>query len=139
MISTNNHSNFESDNISKIQILKLLILGIIFWFTAAMMIRFGSPLGLFKVTIMPIQFLLAFPVTLIFFLISKKIVGFSSKKSLQSISIMTTMAILLDVIHLTWFTEFYGGNLRDVFSGTIWILWGVGVGLALGLYFEIRK
>lgn len=116
------------------------VLGIIFWFGAALLVRFigphalteGNPLRL-------LMFVVTIPVT-VGFLATAKIVGkLQWHQLLRPMVIMTYTATFLDGIALTWFRALYARSYEVALFGSALILWGVGMGLCMAYILEQRK
>ena len=116
-----------------------IFLGVVFWFNAAMIIRFlganvfsaGSP----KLVLM---FLLAIPVTVVSIYITKVASGFQYHELLRPMVVMTFIATFCDGIAMTWFRSLYSDSFEVAFYGAALILWGVGIGLLMAFYLELR-
>jgi Family of unknown function (DUF5367) len=52
--------------------------------------------------------------------------------------LMAITAVLLDGIALTWFQNWYGLAPTQLLLAAAWLLWGVGVSLAIG-YWESQR
>ena len=107
-----------------------IILGIIFWFVAAMIVRFGGS-AIFSEgnPLLLIMFLVAFPVTSVFLYITMKIGRLQQGELLKPIVIITVTAAALDGIAMTWFRQLYSNSFEVAFYGSAMILWGVSLGL----------
>jgi Family of unknown function (DUF5367) len=124
----------------KSQLFLFITLGIIFWFTAAMVIRFcgdtvfskGNPLLIWF-------FVVAFPITYFFLLITNLVTKVPYTEMLKPVVIMTITATLLDTIALSFFTTLYGQSFEVALFGAAWILWGVGIGLLFAIALEPKK
>lgn len=109
-----------------------VILGAAFWFTAAMIIRFfGDSVFTEGNNYRILAFVLLFPLSYVFILITQKIADLQSNELLNSISIVTLTAMLLDGIALTWFRGLYSDKYEVSHYGSASILFGVGVVLLL--------
>lgn len=117
----------------------LAILGALFWFTAAMVVRFFVPLGALTDWAAFVTFALVVPVTYAALQFSRAVTGFGVHQYLHAAALMTGTALLLDGIALTWFTRLYGDDVMFVLPGAASILWGAGVALALGFVLERRE
>jgi hypothetical protein len=116
-----------------------VFLGAIFWFGAAMLIRFigpyaltdGNPLRL-------LMFVITVPVT-IGFLFTAKLMGNKGwHQLLRPMVVMTYTATFLDGIALTWFHTLYADSYEIALFGSALILWGVGMGLCIANRLEQR-
>jgi hypothetical protein len=124
----------------KSQLILFVALGIIFWFTAAMVIRFGGAKVFSENNLLLILFfVLAFPITYIFFLVTKLVSKVPYTAMLQPVVVMTLTAALLDGIALAFFRTLYAQSFEVALHGAAWILWGVGIGLLFAFILTNRN
>ena len=116
-----------------------VILGIIFWFNAAMIVRLvgRSVFSDHNVNLI-FAFIIAIPLTIVSILITKSISGFRYSQLLKPVAIMTFTATFLDGIALAWFRELYSNSFEVALFGAAWILWGAGLGLLFSYFLEIN-
>jgi hypothetical protein len=106
-----------------------VFLGVVFWFNAAMIIRFmGDSFLTDNNPKLILAFLLTFPVTGITFYLTKLVTKLAYSELFRPIVIMTFTATFLDGIALTWF--------EVALHGSALILWAVGLGLLFAYYLE---
>ena len=110
-----------------------VLIGVVFWFVAAMMVRFmGTVVFDPKSINMVLLFALSFPVGFA----STRLIGFLVKLRgaafLPAVVVMTMVATFLDGIAFTW-TSLYGLPAESMVYGAAWILWGVGCILLFAL------
>ncbi|MBX7174472.1 MAG: DUF5367 family protein [Pyrinomonadaceae bacterium] len=109
-----------------------VILGAIFWFVGAMIIRFfGDSVFSENNNYRILALVLLFPLSYVFILITQKIVNLQKSELLNSVSIVTLTAMFLDGIALTWFRGLYSDKYEVSHYGAGFILFGVGAGLLL--------
>jgi hypothetical protein len=114
-----------------------VFLGVIFWFNAAMIIRFmGERFLTDNNPKLILAFLLTFPVTGITFYLTKLVTKLAYSELLRPIVIMTFTATFLDGIALTWFRQLYSPSFEVALHGSALILWAVGLGLLFAFYLE---
>lgn len=113
--------------------LLLVVLGVVFWFAAAMFIRATGP-AIFSENNpnLIIMFVLTFPISYAFILVSQKVGKLQKPEISEAVVIMTITATFLDGVALTWFRQLYAHTFDVALYGAAWILWGVGAGLFLG-------
>lgn len=120
--------------------LLFIALGIVFWFNAAMIIRyFGATVFSTASTKYFLFFVLAIPLTILSIYITKRISGLAYNALLKPIVIMTFTATFLDGIALAWFRKLYSDSFEVALYGAAWIHWGVGLGLLFVYYLEQKK
>jgi hypothetical protein len=116
-----------------------VFLGVIFWFNAAMIIRFmGKNFLTENNPKLILAFLLTFPVTGITFYVTKLVTKLAYSELLRPIVIMTFTATFLDGIALTWYRQLYSTSFEVALHGSALILWAVGLGLLFAYYLEMK-
>jgi hypothetical protein len=114
-----------------------IILGVIFWFVAAMIVRIGGEAVFTQNNpLLALLFVIAFPVTWVFFEITKKLGGINNSELLRPIVIITATATCLDAIAMSAFHQLYSQSFEVAFFGSAMILWGVFIGLVGAYYLE---
>jgi hypothetical protein len=122
------------------KIILFTALGVVFWFTAAMIIRFwGSTVFSENNPMMLLFFVLAIPVTFVFMYVTTLVAKVRFDELLKPVVIMTFTATFLDAIALAWFRSLYSESFEVALHGAAWIFWGVGLGLLFSFYFEGNK
>lgn len=117
-----------------------VILGAVFWFAAAMIIRFcGESVFTEGNNYRILAFILLFPLSYVFILITQKVADLQSNELLNSVAIVTMTAMFLDGIALTWFRGLYSDKYEVSHYGAAFILFGVGVGLLLSYLMNKEK
>ncbi len=117
-----------------------VILGIVFWFIAAMIIRFfGNAVFSANNRYLILFYALGIPITFLFVFITKSVSQLQYHELLKPIVIITLTAALLDGVALTWFRQLYSESYEVAMYGSAWILWGVGLGLLIPYLLEIKS
>ena len=117
-----------------------VILGAIFWLSAALIIRFSGDTVFSENNPMLLLFyVLAIPLTFVFMFVTKWISKYELVNLLRPAVIMVFTATFLDAIALTWFRNLYSPSFEVALLGAAWILWGVGLGLLMAYYFDQKK
>lgn len=113
------------------QIAILLITGAVLWFLAALIVRYFGPIGAFAGIWWFIAYAVAIPVTAVFIWTGWRLAGLVRAQVLVGATIMTGIATLLDAVALSWFRTLYGTDDTIILGGAAYILWGVGLALAM--------
>jgi hypothetical protein len=122
------------------QTVLFVALGVVFWFNAAMLIRyFGASVFTEGNPKLMLFFALAVPITLVSMYVTALIAKLRAHELLKPVVIMTTTATFLDGIALTWFRTLYSPSFEVAMYGAALILWAVGLGLLFAYFLEIRK
>ncbi|MBL8152435.1 MAG: hypothetical protein JNN15_21120 [Blastocatellia bacterium] len=117
--------------LSKLSLLS--ILGVVFWLSAALFVRFaGEKIFSENNSNLIILFLLSFPISYGLIFITQKVANLKQSELLQAVSLMTFVAAFLDGTAMLWFKQLYGTTFETCFYGAAWILWGAACGLFLG-------
>ena len=116
--------------------LKYVLLGILFWFLGALIVRYTGEFfftgsSLLKITL----FVLLFPLSYVFILIANP----KPSETLECVVIMTYSASFLDGLALTFFRQLYGESIEVCLFGAAAILFGAGTGLLLGHILNVDK
>lgn len=139
-MDTKNRFGFVMNNEKPLTNLILFAsLGTVFWLEALLFIRFwgehlftnGNPWLLFL-------FASSVPIAWILVKISATIGKVEGGDLLTAVALISLTAMLLDGIALTWFQNWYGLEQTQLLLASAWILWGAGVGLAIGYWESLR-
>ncbi len=121
-----------------VQIIVLALMGAVFWFVAALVVRWtaagwagqGGPTAL--------VFVLIAAATVPVLLLGSRVAGVGRDQLQVAATVMVGTAALLDSVALTWFRALYGDDPATVLAGAAAILWGAGVALVLGMVLQRR-
>lgn len=117
-----------------------VVLGAVFWYQAAMIVRyFGESVFSENNPILILFFLLAIPITLGSMYITKLLTKLNFSELLKPVIIITFTATFLDGIALAWFRQLYSQSFEVALNGAAWILWGVGLGLFFSNYLDRKS
>lgn len=112
-----------------------VILGIVFWFSGAVSVKFlGNYVFTESSPYKIIMLVLLFPISYIFVMIGKKAAKLEKSEILKAVVIMTIAATFCDGIALTWFRGIYAESYEVSHYGAAWILFGAGVGLLIAYF-----
>jgi hypothetical protein len=115
------------------KLILLIILGIVFWFIAAMTVKLlGNAVFTEHNLYRLLMFAATFPISFVFIQITVKVASLKKAEILNAVVIMTITATFLDGIALTWFRQLYAESFEIALYGAAWILFGAGVGLLFG-------
>lgn len=120
------------------QIATVIVLGVIFWFSAAMAVRFGGPAGFFGPTASVIAFVVVIPACWLAVLFTKRVAKLGAGQTIPGVVVGAVTATFCDGIGLTWGNGLYGTDPVMTTFGAAWILWGVGLFL-LFAYVENQR
>lgn len=116
----------------------LLAMGALLWFVAAMLIRVIGPMGAFDGSNRTWLYLLVIPGTLPFIFAIRRVAGLAVRQHGLGVAVVTMAAMLIDGIALAWFPWIYADTIELVAAAGAVILWGAGVGMALGFLVDSR-
>lgn len=111
--------------LSRGQLTRLVIIGVIFWFAAAVAVKMLSPLGVFGPVNSAFMFLLSIPICWGGVWITIQLAALKPDQYIPAIAVGGAAATCCDGIALTWFRWLYGTDPEQVLYGAAWILWGV--------------
>jgi len=132
------HSNEKLLVSSKI--FTFIFLGIVFWFSGAMTVKLlGSLVFTHGNILLFVAYILAFPISYIFLIISKLLGKINNSEILKAVVVMTFAATFFDGIVLTWYRNIYGNIFEHTHLGAAWILWAGGVALLLSFFMSKKN
>lgn len=118
------------------QLAILIAYGAILWFLAALVCRFAGTVGWFEGANRAILYVAVIPGTLPFVLLQRRLAQLANNQMALGTTIATTTALILDGLALAWYPQLYGpGAAQTAASGAV-ILWGAGVAIILGCWFN---
>jgi hypothetical protein len=119
--------------------ISFVILGTVFWLEALLFIRFGGE-SLF-VNGNPwllLLFVASIPIVWVSVKVSAVVGQVDGEDLFNAVAIMALTATLLDGVALTWFQGWYGLSQGGLLLAAAWLLWGVGVSLAIGYWASLH-
>jgi hypothetical protein len=127
------------ESLSSRQFIIASVYGAVFWFIAAMFIRFGIPWGLYDRGLSNIVlFVASVPASVPFVVGVAAVAGLRRSQYVAGMAVADLTAMLLDGIALTWAGGLYGEPGADILPGAAWLLWGVGLSLCAAFVLERR-
>jgi Family of unknown function (DUF5367) len=84
-------------------------------------------------------FIISIPLAWVLIKIVTTITKVEGNRALTATAIVTITAMLLDGIALTWFQGWYGLEPTRLVLVAAWLLWGAGMGLAMGYWESIKR
>jgi hypothetical protein len=112
----------------------LIIYGAVLWFLAAMLVRVLTPMGALSGVWQIATYGLVVPGTVPAIWIARAVARLARGQTAMGLMIVTATALLLDGVAFAWFPALYGADPALWLAGAAVILWGAGVGLALGIF-----
>jgi len=116
----------------------LALMGAVFWFVAALVVRWTAADWAGQSGATALVFVLIVAATVPALFLGSRVAGVGRDQLQAAATIMVAMAALLDGIALTWFSTLYGDDPATVLAGAAAILWGAGVALVLGIVLQRR-
>jgi hypothetical protein len=115
--------------------ISFIISGAVFWFEALLFIRFeGESLFVNGNPWLLLLFIVSIPIAWVLVKIGAVVGKVEGEDLLSAVAIMALTATLLDGVALTWFQSWYGLTQVGLLLAAAWLLWGVGVSLAIGYW-----
>lgn len=121
----------KSLSLTQTQLIRVITMGVILWFAAAMLLRWLGPMGVHEGMWRVLMYALIIPGTLPFVFLVKRIAGLQDHQVALGYAAATTAAMLCDGLALAWMPDLYGGSAELVAGAGAVILWGAGVGIVL--------
>jgi hypothetical protein len=126
----------ESNIIQRLTVRQLWIIGAVgaaLWLAAALLLNVLGPRGIYEGTNRVVLYLLVIPGTWPVLPMMARLAGLAKSQLGLGMAFGTTVAVLLDGLALAWWPALYGGPDYVAGAGAV-ILWGGGIGMALGFY-----
>jgi hypothetical protein len=117
-----------------------MFLGIVFWFTGVLFVRLGGEaLFISGSPWLFFLFAIAVPASWGFVQLTTMIGQVKGLQLLNALVIETITATLMDGTVLTWFQTIYSQDSAKLLLIAAWLLWGGGMGLAVGYWQSNRQ
>jgi hypothetical protein len=113
------------------QMARTAAVGVIYWFMAALFVRYTPEAGVFGRATGVATFVLSVPVAWLGVVILRWAAALQPERIVAGVAFGTGAATFCDGIALTWGRTLYGTDSGHVLLGSAWILWGVGLFLTL--------
>lgn len=123
----------------RVQVAGLVGLGVLFWLMAVLFIRYSLPTGLFGRPTAPVLFVLTVPAAWILIWTIKRAVALRTDQLVAGVAVASTAALLCDGVAITWMPFLYTADSAGLLPVAAWLMWGVGVCLALALIAARRE
>ena len=120
------------------QILISAGIGAVLFLVFALLITLVGPMGVFDGMNRVWLYLAAIPITWPTPPMLRRLAGLAPDQHALGMAVGTAAATLLDGLALAWTPWLYADTIELVAAAGAVILWGAGVGLALGLVFDRR-
>ena len=120
------------------QTVMLALMGALFWFAAALVVRWTAAGWTGRDGATVLVFVLIVIATIPALFMGARVAGVGREQFLAMGAIMVGVAALLDSIALTWFRPLYGTDPAIVLAGAAAILWGAGIALVVGIVLQRR-
>jgi hypothetical protein len=118
------------------QFVLLTVMGAVFWFVAALIVRWTAVGWVGNDAMTALVFALVIPGTVPALFLGAWIAGVGRDRFQPAAALMTGVAGLLDGVAFTWFPTLYGSDPAHWLGGAAVILWGAGVALVLGFVLQ---
>jgi hypothetical protein len=120
------------------EIAVMALLGAVFWFSFAILVRVMEPFGLLEGGAKTVMFAVTVPVTMVLMLGIQRVMSYPGARMVEVIGIITGFAIMLDGLAFGFFPQLYGREAAHQIAGAGLILWGGGVGMMVALVMQRR-
>lgn len=122
----------ERLGLTNAQMLSCLVQGAVLWLVFALLLRWLGPMGIYEGPLKIGIYLAAIPLTVPVVFQLERLARLRRDQVFAGMAVGTTAAILLDGLALGFFPRLYGESVEMWAGAGALILWGGGVGLALG-------
>lgn len=121
------------------QTVSCLVQGAVLWLVFALLLRWLGPLGIYEGPLKVLVYALAVPLTVPVVFQVERLARLGREQIFTGMAVGTMAAILLDGLALGFFPRLYGETVEMWAGAGALILWGGGVGLALGWWRTQRR
>jgi hypothetical protein len=128
----------DSKSTSGMQFAILAVMGAVYWFVAAMIVRWSAAAWVGNTGMTLLVFALIIAATAPALLVGMRVANVGRDRASLAATVMTMAALLLDGVALTWAPSLYGSDPVVVLGGAASIMWGAGVALLLGFALQHR-
>ncbi len=117
---------------------RLVGLGAVFWVSGVAAIHLAAPLGVFSQAFALPLFIVTLPLVWLTVRLIHRLAG-KVAASVEVVALVCTPALCLDGLAMTWMPSLYGAQVVDQRAAAGWLLWFVGVSLALVFWQASRQ
>ena len=118
--------------------IRLMVLSVILWAVGVLTIRLAAPLGVFSPGFSIVLMLATIPLAWQTVDLAVRLAGRDSP--LLAVATLVSMpALLLDGLAMTWTPGIYGPAALPLRAEAAWLLWFVGISLAVALLRQMRQ
>ena len=118
--------------LARTQLVKLVLVSLALWVAATLYIRL-FPTAMLNPMMGAASFLTTFLVAWLSILVIRSAANLSRDQLIAGVSVVGTVAMMIDGAVLHWAPAVYGDNETVVRLGAAWLLWGYGVSLGIAL------
>ncbi len=114
-------------------ITRLFALSAGLWAIGAITIHMTAPFGLFAPLMAPILLAATLPLAWLTVRLANRLGGLPLSRLMETVTLVSVPALLLDGIGLSFIPTFYSVNPTEQRVAAAWLLWFVGVSLAIAV------
>ncbi len=130
-------ADLEYDRAAMPASVRLMALSATLWAVGVATIRLAAPFGLFAPAFAPVLFAVTVPLAWLAVDLAVRVAG--PHTPLPAAATLVSMpALLLDGLAITWAPGLYGPAALPLRAEAAWLLWFVGVSLAVALWRQMR-
>lgn len=118
------------------QLAILIVIGIVIWFAGGLLLRYLGANGILQGTSLGVVYAALIPGTVPVIFLMRRLASLGDDQIALATAIVVASAIVLDGIALSWFPALYGPGLPQTAVSGATILWGGGVAIFLGCWFN---
>lgn len=131
------HTNLSgTGQLSTRQFLVVAALGIVLWFVAAILLRLLGPLGAFEGLNRALLYLAIIPGTVPFVFLIRWVAGLKTVQTALGCALATGAALIFDGLAFAYWPALYGQTQEHIMAASATVLWGGGVAILLGFFFN---
>lgn len=104
------------------------------WGVGVLAVHFGAPLGVFTAPFAAVLLAATVPMAWGTVRLAGRVGGLAPARIVEAVALGSMPALVLDGLALTWMPAFYSVTAGEQRAAAAWLLWFVGVSLAIAVW-----
>ena len=122
--------------LSAVQVVVLSAYGIVLWFIAAAMIRYGTPVGMFGKVANIIAYVLTAPACAWLAVSAARWARLRPGQMVPGVIVVSMAGLFGDAVAIAWAPWLYGADAAAALFGIAWLAFGVACGLGWAVWLD---
>jgi len=108
------------------------------WAVGVLMVHFAAPFGFFTGRFAAVLLIATLPMAWGTVRLAGRVGGLAPGRIVEAVALGSMPALVLDGLALTWMPGFYSVEVGEQRAAAAWLLWFVGVSLAIAVWKSVR-